>query len=119
MAFEIHFLAATIVLNRAFRSGVNIKRKSYPSDVRDEEWAFCATYLTLMTKQALQRIYPLREIFNALRHLVKMGGVWHMMPHDLPPWHKLLQKRFHRRKSLMEMERAKGFESWGLFFISS
>jgi hypothetical protein len=29
-----------------------------------------------MTEQAPQRRYPLREIFNALRYLVKMGGVW-------------------------------------------
>ena len=45
--------------------GMNIKRKSYPSDVSDEEWAFCASYLTLMTEAAPQRVYPLREIFNA------------------------------------------------------
>jgi transposase len=34
----------------------------------------------------------LREIFNALRYLVKMGGVWRMMPHDLPPWHVVYQQ---------------------------
>jgi transposase len=50
------------------------KRKQYPSDVSDEEWAFCAAYLTLMTEVAPQRVYPLREIFNALRYQVKMGG---------------------------------------------
>ena len=27
-------------------------RKSYPSDVSDEEWAFCAPYLTLMKEDA-------------------------------------------------------------------
>ena len=64
---------------------MNQPRKSYPSDVSDEEWAFCVRYLTLMTETAPQRTYPLREIFNALRYLVKMGGVWRMMPHDLPP----------------------------------
>jgi transposase len=71
---------------------MNEKRKSYPSDVSDEEWSFCVCYLTLMTEQAPQRIYPLREIFNALRYLVKMGGVWRMMPHDLPPWHVVYQQ---------------------------
>src|SRR5271154_5320950 len=62
------------------------KRKNYPSDVSDEEWAFCVNYLTLMTEEAPQRVYPLREIFNALRYLVRMGGVWRMMPHASPPW---------------------------------
>ena len=68
------------------------KRKSYPSDVGDEEWAFCVSYLTLMSEEAPQRVYPLREIFNALRYLVKMGGIWRMMPHDLPPWHLVYQQ---------------------------
>jgi transposase len=68
------------------------KRKSYPSDVSDEEWGFCVSYLTLMDEAAPQRVYPLREIFNALRYLVRMGGVWRMMPHDLPPWHLVYQQ---------------------------
>jgi transposase len=37
----------------------------------------------------------LREIFNALRYLVRMGGVWRMMPHDLPPWHVVYQQTRH------------------------
>lgn len=50
-----------------------IPRKSYPSDVTDEEWGFCAPYLTLMKEDAPQRNYPLREIFNALRYLIRAG----------------------------------------------
>lgn len=68
------------------------QRKPYPSDVSYEEWGFSAPYLTLMNEQAPQRVYPLREIFNALRYLVKMGGVWRMMPHDLPPWQMVYQQ---------------------------
>lgn len=71
---------------------MNERRKSYPSDVSDEEWAFCVRYLTLMSEAAPQRLYPLREIFNALRYIVKMGGVWRMMPHDLPPWAVVYQQ---------------------------
>lgn len=68
------------------------ERKAYPSDVGNEEWEFCAPYLTLMDEGAPQRVYPLREIFNALRYLVKMGGAWRMMPHDLPPWQMVYQQ---------------------------
>ena len=32
------------------------ERKGYPSDVSDEEWEFCAPYLTLMKEDAPQRI---------------------------------------------------------------
>ena len=67
-------------------------RKAYPSDVSDGEWAFCAPYLTLMKENAPQRDYPLREIFNALRWLVRTGSPWRMMPHDLPPWTAVQQQ---------------------------
>lgn len=77
-------------LHPGIKLGMNEKQKSYPSDVSDEEWSFCVSYLTLMKEEAPQREYRLREIFNALRYLVRMGGVWRMMPHDLPPWHVVL-----------------------------
>lgn len=67
-------------------------RKTYPSDVSDEEWAFVAPYLTLMTEDAPQRDYPLREVFNGLRYLARGGIPWRMMPNDLPPWHTVYQQ---------------------------
>lgn len=60
-------------------------RKPYPSDVSDDEWAFVAPYLTLMAEQAPQREYPMREVFNALRLLVRTGSPWRCLPNDLPP----------------------------------
>ncbi|MFL6302324.1 MAG: IS5 family transposase [Candidatus Sulfotelmatobacter sp.] len=61
-------------------------RKPYSYDVSDEEWAFVAPYLALMNPCAPQRTYPLREVFNGLRYVVKTGCPWRAMPHDLPPW---------------------------------
>ena len=61
-------------------------RKPYPSDVSDDEWAFVAPYLTLMTEQAPQRKHNLRDIFDGLRWLVRAGAPWRLLPHDLPPW---------------------------------
>lgn len=62
-------------------------RDLYPSDVSDDEWAFVAPYLTLMSEAAPQREYSLREVFNGLRWFVRAGAAWRMMPNDLPPWH--------------------------------
>ena len=67
-------------------------RKSYPRDVSDEEWAFCAPYLTLMKEDAPQRDHSLRELFNGLRWFVRAGCPWRMMPNDLPPWHAVQQQ---------------------------
>lgn len=64
-----------------------MSRKAYPSDVSDDEWAFIAPYLTLMSEAAPQREYDLREVFNGLRWIVRAGASWRMMPNDLPPWH--------------------------------
>jgi transposase len=51
-------------------------RKPYPTDVSDEEWAFVAPYLALMTSEAPQRLYSLREVLNGLRYVVKCGCPW-------------------------------------------
>jgi transposase len=67
-------------------------RTPYPSDVSDEEWALVAPYLTLMAEDAGQRRYPLREVFNGLRWLVRTGAPWRMLPHDLPPWALVYQQ---------------------------
>ena len=61
-------------------------RKPYPTDVSDDEWAFVAPYLTLMTPDARQRRYDLREVYNALRWIVHTGAPWRYLPGDLPPW---------------------------------
>jgi transposase len=61
-------------------------RKPYPSDVSDAEWEFLLPYLTLMHADAPQRSHDLREVFNAIRYVVKTGCQWRMLPHDLPDW---------------------------------
>jgi len=61
-------------------------RQSYPSDVSEEEWAFAAPYLTLLDPAAPQRRHDLREVFNALRYLVRTGVPWRWLPHEFPPW---------------------------------
>jgi len=74
------------VCERGVEEATRVERKPYPSDVGDEEWALVAPYLTLLSEAASQRVYPLREMFNALRWLVRAGASWRMLPHDLPPW---------------------------------
>lgn len=69
-----------------------MNRNAYPSDVTDEEWAFVAPYLTLMTPDAPQRQYDLREVFNGLRYIVRSGAPWRMLPNDLPPWHAVYEQ---------------------------
>jgi hypothetical protein len=53
---------------------MNTIRKSYSSDVTDAEWEFLLPYPSLMGENAPQREYPLRDLFNAIRYVVKTGS---------------------------------------------
>ena len=67
-------------------------RKPYPTDVSDEEWSFAGPYLTLMEEAAPQRRHDLREVFDALRWLVRAGAPWRLLPNDFPPWEAVYQQ---------------------------
>lgn len=67
-------------------------RKPYASDVSDNEWEFVDPYQTLLPLDAAQREYSLRDVFNALRWIVRSGAPWRRMPHDLPPWTAVYQQ---------------------------
>jgi transposase len=64
----------------------HLARPPYPTDVSDEEWAFVAPYLLLCPEAAGQRRHDLREVFNALRWLVRAGAPWRLLPTNFPPW---------------------------------
>lgn len=51
-----------------------------------------APYLTLMREDAPQRGHDLREIFNALRWIVRAGAPWRYMLGNLPPWEAVYQQ---------------------------
>jgi transposase len=68
------------------------RRKVYPTDVTNEEWSFAAPYLVLMDERAPQRQHDLREVFNALRWIVRAGAPWRMLPGDFPPWEAVYQQ---------------------------
>ncbi len=89
-------------------------RKPYPSDVNDDEWAVVAPYLTLMTEDAPQREYPLREVFSGLRWIVRAGAPWRMVPNDLPPWEAVYQQTRaldERRGVRGDVERSHGLRN--------
>jgi len=64
-----------------------------------------ASCLTLMAEEAPQREYPLREVFNTLRYVVRGGIPWRMLPDDFPPWQAVYQqtKRWLKAGVLEEM----------------
>jgi transposase len=66
--------------------GEQRKPKGLPSDLSQQEWHFVAPCLTLIKEDAKKRKNSSREVFNALRWIVKTGSPWRWLPHDFPTW---------------------------------
>jgi transposase len=69
-----------------------ITHQPYPSDVSDPEWEFVVPYLCLLPEDAGQRVHNLRDVFDALRWLVRSGAPWRYIPKDFPPWEMVYQQ---------------------------
>ena len=60
--------------------------KTYPSDLRDEEWTILDPLIPRARKAGRPEKYSKRAILNAIFYLVRSGCAWRMLPNDLPPW---------------------------------
>jgi putative transposase len=63
-----------------------MKRKPYPTDLTDEQWAQLAPHIPKSSGRGAPRRVDIREIINALLYLSRTGCQWRMLPHDLPSW---------------------------------
>src|SRR5436853_7858273 len=63
-----------------------MKRRPYPSDLTDEQWALLKPFLPRPSRRGRPRQTDLREVVNALFYHTREGGSWRALPHDFPPW---------------------------------
>src|SRR5215207_8262089 len=61
-------------------------RKLYSTDLCDAEWAWLEPHLPAPKASGRPRVYPLREILNAIFYIVRSGCAWRLLAHDFPPW---------------------------------
>jgi putative transposase len=61
-------------------------RKAYQTDLTDAEWSCLESYIPAPKPNGRPRIYPLREILDAIFYVLKSGCAWRLLPHDFPPW---------------------------------
>ena len=61
-------------------------RKLYSTDLSDAQWAWLEPHLPAPKASGRPRVYPLREILNAIFYVVRSGCSWRLLPHDFPPW---------------------------------
>jgi len=73
------------------------KRKSYPTDLTEEQWAKLKPHLPTEKGRGAPRTVDVREIINALLYLAHTGCQWRMLPHDFPAWQTVYQYFQHWR----------------------
>jgi putative transposase len=62
-----------------------MKRKAYPTDLKDAEWELLEALLPKAKPGGRPRSVDVREILNAIFYRERTGCAWEMLPHDLPP----------------------------------
>ena len=63
-----------------------MKRKSYPSDLSEEEWELINPLIPLHKGVGHPRTVELREVVNAILYWADNGIKWRALPHDFPNW---------------------------------
>ena len=61
------------------------RRRSYPSDLSDAEWALVAPYLK-PAATGRPRTRDLREIVDGIFYVLRTGCQWRYLPDDYGPW---------------------------------
>ena len=62
------------------------ERRSYPSDVTDQEWAILEPLIPAAKPGGRPQEIERREIVNGNLYVLRSGCPWRMLPHDLPNW---------------------------------
>jgi putative transposase len=71
-------------------------RKSYPSDLTDEQWDLIRPLLPKRkTKVGAPTTVDRRDLLDAVFYLLRTGCQWRQLPHDFPPW-GTVASQFHR-----------------------
>ena len=63
-----------------------MKRKLYPSDLTDKQWAILLPLIPAANRGGRPRQVNLREVLNGIFYILCGGCTWRMMPDDFPAW---------------------------------
>jgi putative transposase len=61
-------------------------RKTYPTDLSDQEWAWLKTHLPASKLRGRLHTHTLRDVFDRIFYILRSGCPWRLSPHDFPPW---------------------------------
>ena len=67
------------------QSSIGMKRAADPTDLTDTQWTVLAPLIPPAEPGGRPRTVDLREVLNGIVYLLRTGGSWRTVPHDLPP----------------------------------
>lgn len=70
-----------------------MRKNYYPCNLTEKQWSLIENIIEPNKKR--KRKHALRDIFNAILHVVKSGCQWRMLPVDFAPWNTVY---FYYRK---------------------
>jgi len=70
---------------------MSVSRRSYSTDLTTTEWQILEPLLPAEKSGGRHRLYPMREIINGLRYLLRSGCAWRLLPHDFPHWRAIYE----------------------------
>src|SRR5215212_1732924 len=59
-------------------------RKTYPTDLSDEEWSYIEPQLPAPNAPGRPRLHTLREVLDAIFYILRSGCAWRLLPNDFP-----------------------------------
>ena len=63
-----------------------MERRSYPSDLTEQEWALLEPLIPPAKPGGRPRTTDMRDGINAILYLDRTGCQWRALPHEFPPW---------------------------------
>ena len=63
-----------------------MKRRPYPSDLSDREYASIEPSLPTPSSRGRPWRWRLREILDGIFYIIRTGAQWRQLPHEYPPW---------------------------------
>lgn len=63
-----------------------MKRKIYPTDLKDSEWSILAPALPTPAQTGRKRKWELRQIIDGIFYVLHGGIQWRLLPGEFPPW---------------------------------
>lgn len=62
------------------------RRRVYDTDLSDGQWALIEPMIPLAAPGGRPRKAATRDLVDAILYVLRAGGSWRLLPHDLPPW---------------------------------